>query len=103
MAGAAPAAAAPLRFSDNTSRVRAPAGSTDGGGIWNGSSLAGPDSTLTLDPTLIAGNVLRSTADLPLRAHGRKLRLVPHARLRMSRFRVVANVTLRDPVSYLCC
>jgi hypothetical protein len=37
---------------------------------WNGASFAGPDSTLTLDHTLVARNVLRSTADLPLQGAG---------------------------------
>ena len=59
-----------VQVTDNTGTVRAPAGSAHGGGIWNGSSFAGPDSTLTLDHTLIAGNVLRSTADLPLQGAG---------------------------------
>jgi hypothetical protein len=59
-----------VRITDNTGTVRAPAGSAHGGGIWNGSSFAGPDSTLTLDHTLIAGNVLRSAADLALQGAG---------------------------------
>jgi hypothetical protein len=38
---------------------------------WNGASFAGPDSTLTLDHTLVAArNVVRSTADLPLQGAG---------------------------------
>jgi fibronectin-binding autotransporter adhesin len=59
-----------VRVTRNTGTVRAATGYAHGGGIWNGSSFAGSDSALTLNRTLVAGNVLRSTADLPLQGAG---------------------------------
>jgi hypothetical protein len=59
-----------VRIEANVGTVRAKDGLAHGGGIWNGSSFAGPDSSLTLDHSRINGNVLRSTSALPLRGAG---------------------------------
>lgn len=59
-----------VRIQGNIGTIRAPKGLAHGGGIWNGSSFAGPSSTLTLDHTLITGNIVRSAADLPLQGAG---------------------------------
>ena len=59
-----------VRISDNVGRAAGPSGDAQGGGIWNGVLLSGPPVELTLDNTLVTGNVLTGSVGVSVRGGG---------------------------------
>ena len=54
----------------NTGQIDAPAGSAQGGGIWNGVLLSGPPVQLTLHDSTITDNALTANPNLAVQGGG---------------------------------
>jgi hypothetical protein len=56
--------------SHNFGKSKAPGGSAQGAGIWNGAEISGPPVELTLTDSLIAGNLLAGGHGVDLQGGG---------------------------------
>jgi hypothetical protein len=59
-----------VQISGNTGTATGPAGTAQGGGIWNGVEFAGPQVQLTLDHTTVTGNSLSGSPGIRVQGGG---------------------------------
>jgi len=59
-----------VQVSGNTGTATGPAGTAQGGGIWNGVEFAGPQVQLTLDHTTVTGNSLSGSPGITVQGGG---------------------------------